>query len=108
MNSYSSFEHEIADVGTVQPNSVITAIFKFIPIVENTPKYLFTVPSCGCLSHDWKDNTLTVKWVVGVINKFHTDLGIVELPQEKAVSVFIEEHGLQKEHVLTIKLKIVM
>ena len=109
MNNYSLFQHYVANIGNVQPNSVITAVFKFEPIVENTPKYLFTVPSCGCISNDWNsnDNTLTVKWSVGTISKFHSDLGMTELPQEKTTSVFIEEHGLQKEHVLTIKLKIV-
>ena len=108
MNKYSSFEHEIADIGSIEPNAAVSAIFKFIPIVENNPKYLFAVPSCGCLSHTWNNdtNTLTVKWSVGSISQFHQNLGITELPQEKSISVFIEELGIQKEHVLFLKLKI--
>ena len=105
---YSTFDFYEADLGVVAERSVVSAIFRFQPIVENNPKYLFNVPSCGCLSGDWKDNVLTIKYAVGAIGAFHKDLGITELPQIKSVSVFIEEHGIQKEHVLTLKAKIVL
>lgn len=107
---YSKFIHEVADLGKVRQNTSCSAIYQFEPIVENSPVFKYAIPSCGCMTAHWDNNTnrLTVKYSTGNISQFHRDLGMIELPQEKTISVFVDELGSLKEHLLTIKLIIIL
>ena len=107
---YSKFQHEVADLGKVKENTSCSAIYQFEPIVENNPVFKYAIPSCGCMISTWDNNTnrLTVKYSTGSISQFHRDLSMSELPQEKTITVFVDELGSLKEHLLTIKLTIIL
>jgi hypothetical protein len=106
MDNYSIFKTDVVDLGDVKLGQSVLGTFDLV-LASETSKYLYAVPDCGCTGVSWNANTLQllVNYTGEEIPNFYKELGMVKLPKEKGVSVFIEEPslGIVKEHRLTIK-----